>query len=160
MKDAVRLSTVHLICGKIGSGKSHYAAALTQAEGAVIFGCDEITLLLPPLGERHDEVTEKLREWLAGKAAQVALRGVPVILDWGFWQADYRKRMTSFFRERGLAVCWHYIDVSDDILRRHVMRRNESGGGYFVDEGLMQKCLSLFEPPDRAEMDEWVIPEE
>ena len=160
MENGARPAAVHLICGKICSGKSHYAAALTQAEGAVIFGCDEITLLLPPLGEAHDQVTERLRAWLADKAAEVAQRGVSVILDWGFWQAAYRRRMTAYFQDRGLAVRWHYIDADGDTLRRHIQRRNESGGGYFVDEGLMQKCLSLFEPPDRAEMDEWVIPEE
>jgi len=154
------MAAVYLICGKICSGKSHYARALADRENAVILSCDEITLLLPDLGERHDEITGALRALLMEKAARIAQCGCAVILDWGFWQASYRRETAAFFHQRGVPARWHYIDVSDETLRAHIRRRNAAGGGYFVDEGLLNKCLALFEPPDRAEMDAWIVPEE
>ena len=152
-------ATVHLICGRICSGKSHYAAALREKEGGVILGCDEFTLLLPDLGSLHDEVTGRLRALLMEKAAEIALNGCPVILDWGFWQAAYRRDTTAYFRGRGVPVRWHYIAAGEDALRRHIEARNAAGTGYYVDEGLYRKCLSLFEAPAREEMDEWIVPE-
>lgn len=152
---------VHLICGKIASGKSYYARSLSAREGAVILSCDEITLLLPDLKERHDAVTGAIRGLLMEKAAVIARGGCPVILDWGFWTDSYRRETAAYFEKRQVPVRWHYIDVSDETLRRHIAERNarQDESAYFVDEGLLGKCLSLFEAPKRQEMDEWIVPE-
>ena len=153
--------TVHLICGMICSGKSYYARALEKSTGAVTLSCDEITLLFPPLYEKHDEVTKKLRALLMEKAAAVAAGGCHVILEWGFWQRAYRQEVTAFFREKGLPVRWHYVAADENTLRRHIRRRNAEGASdvYAVDEGLLDKCLSLFEAPAKDEVDEWIVPE-
>ena len=154
--------TAHLICGMICSGKSHYAKALRERTGAVILSCDEITLLFPPLGEKHDEVTAGLRALLLEKAADVARGGCDVILEWGFWQRAYRRETEAYFLSRGIPVRRHYIAASEETLRRHIAKRNqeENGpGAYYVDEGLLNKCLSLFEPPLPEETDEWIVPE-
>ena len=48
-----------LICGRICSGKSHYAALLHDRENAVILSCDELTFALfdGQLGEAHDRIS-------------------------------------------------------------------------------------------------------
>ena len=81
-----------------------------------------------------------------------------VILDWGFWTRAWRLEAGSFFSDRGIAHEWHYIDVSDEIWRESIARRNRAvlageDDSSFVDDGLLEKLQSLFEPPEPGEMD-------
>ena len=84
--------------------------------------------------------------------------GADVILDWGFWTRAWRLEADSFFSDQGIAHEWHYIDVSDEVWRESIARRNRAvlageDGSYFVDEGLLEKLQGLFEPPEPGEMD-------
>ena len=90
--------TVHLICGKLCSGKTRYAGKLQALTGAVCLSCDEIEydLFHHELGERYDAVAADIKRYLHKKAVEIARAGCPVILDWGFWQ-----RAERTFRDRG-----------------------------------------------------------
>lgn len=152
------MADVHLICGKICAGKSTYAHALAKEKNAVILSVDEITTLLSEdLGERHDEIARRIRLYLMDKAAQIAACGCPVILDWGFWTKDMRRETDGYLRERGISPVWHYLAVSDKVWAERIEKRNGCRGAadYFVDEGLREKCLRLFEPPRPEEIQVW-----
>ena len=156
---------MHLICGKICSGKSYYARELARRENAVILSCDDLMLgLYPPLlGDRHDEVAAKAREYLHARALDILRTGTSVILDWGFWKKDDRQRVQQFYEEKGLKVHWHYMDTSDEVLLERIDLRNEQvlagrNRSYYVDEGLFRKMTFNFEKPDNGEMDEnWIV---
>ena len=53
------------------------------------------------------------------------------------------------------------IDIDDDTWNRNIEERNkrieEGNGGsdFYMDEGLLNKLLSMFETPDKAEIDVW-----
>ena len=150
------MSKIILICGAICSGKSTLARALAKRDNAVILSNDELTKAVGEcLGDRHDAIARRMQLYLRGKAVEIARAGVSVILEWGFWRKSDRDEITGFLRGRGVPFEWHYMDVSPEQLRRNAARRNAHPGpsDYIVDEGLLQKCLSAFEPPEAGEMD-------
>lgn len=153
---------VILICGKIASGKSFYCENLRKSENAVVLSCDEITLgiLGKDLGEKHDEYTDRIKEYLYTKSLEIIGIGTNVILDWGFWKKADRSFARSFFESRNIHCEFHYIDVSDNTWKANVEKRNcevlnGRSNAYYVDEGLMKKLNALFEAPQKSEIDVW-----
>jgi predicted kinase len=156
------MAKVILVCGKICSGKTTYAKALKAETRAVVLSADEIVLSLfgEFLGDEHDAVVEKSKQYLLNLAAEIARAGADVILDFGFWTRAERRAVREFFAEKSVAAQWHYLNIPQDKWRRNVARRNSEykpgGGSYYVDETLAAKCEALFEPPERPEIDVWV----
>ena len=151
------MAKVILICGTICSGKTTYAKKLMEKSPAALLSMDELMLsLFPPcLGDRHEEISAKCREYLLGRAVDIANAGLDVILDWGFWTRADRMGITEFFRARNVETRWHYVAADEKTLDEHIAKRNALGdaGAYFVDENLKRKCLDRFEEPARGEMD-------
>lgn len=154
------MSKIYLICGKICSGKSYYAARLAREKNAVILSCDELSKLFGEsgLGEDHDAIMVKVKQYLLQKARDILACGTDVILEWGFWIKEERTVMEQKLQEWQIAHEWHYLDISEECLKKHIEKRNANPGpsDYFVDEGLLQKCLGLFEAPERSEIDVWM----
>lgn len=151
------MAKVWLICGVICSGKSTLAREIAAREGAVILSCDELTKALgDDLGSLHDTIAARAQVYLRKKTVELVHVGVSVILDWGFWRAADRAAMSEYLGEKGIEYEWRYMDVSPGQLRRNIERRNAHPGAsdYFVDDGLLQKCLSIFEPPTDEELTE------
>ena len=150
------MATVYLICGKICSGKSTLAKSLAREKNAVILSCDEIMRLFPqPEGdEAYAAVSEKVKSCLLQKAADIAACGANVVLDWGFWRKAERVETAGFFARKNISCLWYYLDIPDDRWRENIACRNAHPGpsDYFVDDGLTQKCLRLFETPDAEEI--------
>lgn len=160
------MARVILICGKIASGKTFYCQRLMEntqsAYGTplVRLSLDELTTRIGDLGELHDRVSAAAQAYLLDRAADIVRAGVDVILDWGFWTRARRQEASQFFRERGIAVQWHYIHVSEARWKENIQKRNAAvlageSSDYFVDEGLKQKLLAAFEEPGREEIDVW-----
>lgn len=151
------------ICGKICCGKSTYAQKLRIENKAVILSIDEITLSLfgQHLGEKHDEITGKTQEYLLQKSVEIIETGINVILDWGFWLKKRRDDARNFFADRGIECEFHYIDISDEVWQERLAKRNKAvsdgeTSAYFVDDNLAAKFESLFEAPDKDEIDIWI----
>ena len=159
------MSTIHLICGKICSGKSHYAARLAQRENAVILSCDELSLALFPegLGTAHDAMMTRAHAYLHDRAMDILRAGTDVILEWGFWKRADRESAGRFYASEGVNVVWHYMDAQDSVLEKRIGLRNrrvlEDGDrSYYVDEGLFKKMDALFEAPDASETGKnWIV---
>lgn len=151
---------VIMMCGKICSGKTTYAQRLRVERGAALLSVDEITLALFGLyvGEKHDEYVEKTERYLYNKSLEILEIGKDVILDWGFWTRDERRYAREFYRSRGFNCELHYIDIDDDVWHERLEKRNrevEAGRllAYPVDENLAAKFASIFEAPEKAEID-------
>ena len=157
------MGKVILICGKICSGKSHYARKLK--ENAVILSTDEITydLINNEQGEFYNIFVERANRYLKKKAVEIANVGANVILDWGFWTSKDRQEISEFFKLNNVQYEWHYIDIPSDKWKNQIEERNrkieEGNGGsdFYLDEGLMSKLSSIFEEPNSEEMDVWYI---
>ncbi|MDD6050795.1 MAG: ATP-binding protein [Clostridiales bacterium] len=157
------MGKVYLICGKICSGKSYYAKTLKEKHHAVILSTDEATyaLIHNEQGEFYDVFAQRVNRYLARKAVEICQAGANVILDWGFWTRENRTAISAYFKSHGTSCEWHYIDIDDDTWKRNIEERNQrieegnGGSDFYVDAGLLNKLLSMFETPDRDEMDVW-----
>ena len=150
------------VCGKICSGKTYYCNKLKARGSAVLLSCDEILweLFHHEEGDRHDGIVLDIKRYLQKKAAESAGAGCDVILDWGFWKRAERERVKEYFGALGIESEWHYIDINDEDWHVNINERNakiESGkcSDYYVDDGLLGKFNSLFEMPDKSEIDFW-----
>ena len=155
------MAAVHLICGKICVGKSTFAHALANEKSAVILSCDEIMTLFPqPEGdEAYAVVSMKVKAYLLQKAAEIVGSGTDVILDWGFWQKAERAETDAYFARKSIPATWYYLDIGQAQWQERIAGRNAAPGpaDYYVDEGLLQKCVRLFEAPDAEEARAWHI---
>ena len=155
---------VYLICGKICSGKSFYVNKLKNETGAVVLSCDELTsdLFDNNLGDKHDAMMVRVHRYLHKKAAEIALSGSPVILEWGFWRKADRVYAKEYYVNQNIPVEFHYIDISDEDWQKNIEARNRAVANgettdYALDEGLLQKLISLFEAPSPDEIDVWYV---
>ena len=154
------------ICGKIGCGKTYYANRLKEQEHAVILSTDEVTYDLTnnQQGEGYDEFARRVNLYLRKKAVEIVNAGCTVILDWGFWTKENRKEIKRYGENNGVLVEMHYIDIDDKTWYENIEKRNNEvisgngGSSFYVDEGLLNKVSSLFEIPEKKEIDIWYKP--
>jgi len=154
------MAKVILICGKLCSGKSTYAHKIRCKNRSIILSVDDIMISLfgQSLGEKHDEYAKRIKDYLFNKSLDLIENGVDVILDWGFWKKEDRENAKDFYRKRNIEAELHYIDVDDEQWRELINRRNNAVSiseidAYYVDDNLINKFLSLFEIPDKEEID-------
>ena len=154
------------ICGKIGCGKTYYANRLKEQEHAVILSTDEVTYDLTnnQQGDGYDEFAIRVNLYLRKKAVEIVNAGCTVILDWGFWTKENRKEIKRDGENNGVLVEMHYIDIDDKTWYENIEKRNNEvisgngGSSFYVNEGLLNKVSSLFEIPEKEEIDIWYKP--
>lgn len=157
------MARVILICGKICSGKTYYARQIKSKENAVILSTDEATydLINNEQGEFYNIFAARVNRYLRKKAVEIVNAGTNIILDWGFWTSSDRVEISEFFKTNGVQYEWHYIDVDDTIWYMNITERNkrieEGNGGcdFYIDDGLLKKLLSMFEKPQKEDIDVW-----
>lgn len=154
------MAKVIMVCGKICSGKSTYAERLRRENNAVLLSIDEIMLAMfgQYVGEMHDEYVARTEKYLFGKSLEIVESGINVVLDWGVWTKAERAEARKFYQSRGIVYELHYIDISDEVWRKRIAKRNKaiSEGrldAYCVDENLAAKFGAIFEPPADEEID-------
>lgn len=163
MKKFISSPKVYMTCGKICSGKTTYAQKLRQKNKAVVLSIDEIMLSMfaQDAGDKHDYYVEKLKEYLFKKSLEIIESGINVVLDWGFWTKTERNYARKFYADHKVACEFHFIEVDDEEWKKRIEKRNLSvghneGAAYYVDEGLAQKFVEIFEKPEPSEIDVWV----
>ena len=154
------MAKVYLICGKICCGKTTYAEKLCAENNAILLSVDEITLALfgQHCGDKHDEYVERTEKYLLNKSLELIQKDINVVLDWGFWTKAKRLAVKEFYESRGIEYEFHYIDVSDEIWKYRLNKRNnavlaEETSAYYVDDNLAAKFASIFEVPSEDEID-------
>ena len=155
------MAKIIALCGKICCGKTYYAHQIKDKEKAIILSCDELTNVIfdNNLGDKHDEITFRIYNYLKKKSVELVNIDCTVILDWGFWSSDNRSSLTEFYRSNDINCEWHYIDVDDQTWHKNIEERNrrilngECSSDYYLDEGLIRKLLSLLEKPSKDEID-------
>lgn len=157
------MAKVYMMCGKICSGKSTHAAELRKLHKAVVLSVDEITLALfdQNAGDKLDDYVARAEKYLYDKSLEIIECGINVILDWGFWTNRERNEAREFYGSKNIENEFHYIDIPDEEWYRRLDKRNKAvmenkTSAYYVDEGLAEKFKSIFEIPDRSEIDVWI----
>lgn len=148
--------TLHLLCGKIASGKSTLAARLAAAPGTVLIVEDEWLARLHP-GEiatiaDYARVSARLLDAI-GPHIQALLRaGVCVVLDFHANTVERRAWAKSLFEGAGADHRLHYLRQSDATCRARLRTRNAAGTHeYEVSDDQFDIFTAYFIEPDPAE---------
>jgi len=146
------MKKIILLIGPVCCGKTTYARSLPDT---MLISCDQLMQTLFPegCGEHHDRLAARARGYLLSLARQCADAGVTPVVDFGFWTPALRREAIDALD--GCELDWRWLRISDAEWARRIAKRNaaiEAGkadpSDYYVDEGLLEKCRSLFIPPE------------
>ena len=119
---------LHLLCGKIASGKSTLSAKLGSLPGTVVVSEDHwlAALFANEMQSISDYVQYSLRLRNAMKPHLVSLlkAGLSVVLDFPANTPTNREWMMSIVKESGASNRLHYLKVSDEICKSRLRDRN------------------------------------
>ncbi|HEX5737195.1 MAG TPA: ATP-binding protein [Hydrogenophaga sp.] len=156
------MSTVHIVYGPQGAGKSTYALALCERERAMRLSIDAWMAELfgpdvPQQGTMGWIMTRvarcESRIWQT--AREVAQKGLPVVLDLGFMRANDRARFASLAAQEGLPVQRHFVSADAGVRRARVRERNQVRGATFAFEvtpAMFDAMDPHFEAPSTEEL--------
>jgi uncharacterized protein (TIGR02246 family) len=148
--------TLHLICGKMASGKSTLAGRLASEPNTVLISEDEWLSRLYP-GEittltDYVRFTARLRDVMGIHVETLLRAGNSVVLDFPANTLDSRQWMSDIYRNAGVVHCLHYLDVSDEECKTRLSRRNEDGSHRFnTSEAESNTIASDFVAPSSDE---------
>lgn len=150
------LATLHLLCGKIASGKSTLAKELALAPNAAILSEDRWLADLYPGDIKtvpdYIRCAANLRNAVGPHVTELLRIGVSVVLDFPANTVANRKWMMSLLNSVKSGHVLHFLDVPDDVclLRLHA-RNAASAHAFIVDDSEFHLITSYFEAPQQEE---------
>lgn len=147
---------LHLMCGKIGSGKSSLARILGEAPGTIVLSEDRwlATLYGDDMSSIGDYVRNaaRLRDAMHPHVVGLLAAGVSVVLDFPANTIDSRAWLRSLVDETGVHHVLHYLDVPDAVCKARLRERNASGTHAFkVSDAQFDQITEYFVPPSEDE---------
>lgn len=148
------MADVYIMCGKVGSGKTTYATEFVETIGGVVLSVDEWMLTAygrdVPCSE-HKSYVDRIKEGLFRDGHKILRRGIPIILDFGFWTKDERDAARVAFSEYEVQLV--YMDVDDEVLYERVASRNKAGRAldYHMSRETHEALNRRFEEPSDVE---------
>ena len=145
-------STVYLICGFLGAGKTTYSKKLAQNTGAVHLNPDDVCMqkYKPQEYENNWEACfANTLDFLWQKVASYITQNQDVIFDMGFWSKSSRQNAIAKIRQMGGEPIIHYIYAPDFILKQRLMTRS----GKIAEQNLLnfEIIKKSFEAPEQDE---------
>ncbi|MEQ4450670.1 AAA family ATPase [Kosakonia sp. YIM B13605] len=129
-------ATLHLLCGKIASGKSTLASELAKTPCTVVLREDSWLSLLfkDAMTTVEDYVfySAKLKSAIKPHAIALLGAGVNVVLDFPANTLASRQWMMSIVKESGAPHLLHYLSVDDEICKARLRQRNAAGDHDFA----------------------------
>ena len=147
---------LHLLSGKIASGKSTLARQLADQDGTVRINEDRWLSVLYE-GEMHslsDYVARaaRLRAVMGPHVVELLRSGVSVVLDFPANTRDFRAWMKHIIDEAGCDHALHVLDTPEALCRERLKQRNESGLHEFrVTEEQFDLFSQHYQPPEPDE---------
>ncbi|MFM0733971.1 ATP-binding protein [Paraburkholderia sediminicola] len=153
LKGAVVL---HMVCGKIASGKSTLTKHLACTENALIISEDVWMAHLYPgevlALEDYVRCSGRIRRVLSDHVRGLLSAGVSVILDFPFNTVDSRAWARELLSGTGVEHRLHFLDVSDEVCKIRLSARNASGEHPFeTTDAEFDQITQYFVPPSATE---------
>ncbi len=149
-------AVLHLLCGKIASGKSTLARQLAQAPGCVLICEDQwLAQLYPQMIHSIADYllhARRLGETLGPLVVAMLQAGTSVVLDFPANTLAQRAWLRSLADQAQVSHRLHWLNVNEDICRDRLHVRNNQGEHPFAtsDEQFELIC-SHFVPPQADE---------
>lgn len=147
---------LHAFCGKIASGKSSLAATLANAPQTVLIGEDLLLSRLYP-GEiatidDYVRAATRLRNAIGPHLEKLLRTGLNIVLDFQANTPVARAWIRSVVERAGADHVLHYLDVSDEVCKSRLAKRNATGAHeYQVSEADFELFNSYVVPPASTE---------
>jgi len=147
---------LHLLCGKIASGKSTLAAQLAQEPGTVLISEDVwlAGLYASDLTTLADYVrsSERIRAVVAPHVSELLRAGVSVVLDFPANTPQTRQWMHGLIALPGVHHHLHLLEATDAQCRTRLHHRNAAADHAFkVTDAQFDQISRHFSPPDPEE---------
>lgn len=147
---------LHILCGKIASGKSTLAARLATEPGNVLIAEDAWlnALFAEELQTLQDyrRCSLRLRSIMAPHVTALLKIGVSVILDFPANTHDQRRWFKEIVEMSGVSHNLHFLDVRDEVCLTRMRARNVAGDHPFaVTDAQFHEFTSYFTAPSADE---------
>jgi predicted kinase len=160
MLQIIKCSILHLICGLPGSGKTTLSKSIAASTGAIRFSPDEwIKDIWNDKAESEGNQFRDQIEQLQWKMAKFMLQNsIDVIIEWGTWGRSEREKLRDEAKALGSKVKFYYLNVSRDILKERVLKRNQhiDQHQFYVPEkeidNFLDDCFNSFQIPTVEEL--------
>jgi len=133
------VGTLHMVCGKIASGKSTLAKQLALTPRTVLISEDTWLAQLYPTELRtlsdYALLSGRIRTAMGTHIAALLKAGTSVVLDFPSNNPQTRAWARSIFEGANALHFLHYIDVPDEMCRSRLHARNQSGEHPFQTTG-------------------------
>lgn len=153
---ATEKPTLHLLCGKIASGKSTLSAELSARPMTIVISEDQWLARLYA-GEMRDvadyvRCSAKLREAMAPHLITLLQAGMSVVLDFPANTLANRQWMKGIVDASGADNRLYFLDVPDDVCKARLRARNQAGEHDFAaTDAQFDVITRFFVPPTEAE---------
>jgi predicted kinase len=150
MKEPERKSTVYLIVGFVGAGKTSFAKKLEKESGALRFTKDEWIISIfghDPRIDNFDKYDERIMNLAFDIAFKCVEAGIDVILDDGFWVRSQRDEMRDRIKKAGANCQIYYVKCSEETVKKRIRKRNEkpTEDVFLVDEAMYDSLKKYFD---------------
>ena len=152
--------TLHLLCGKIASGKSTLAAELGARPDTLLISEDAFMAALYPgeiqTLEDFRVRSARLEAALEPHVAAILREGLSVVLDFHANTRARRDWARAIVEQASADAILHWIDVPDDVCKTRLRARNAAGSHeYQTSDAMFDQFTAHFRPPEADE--NWVV---
>ncbi|MCJ8313301.1 MAG: ATP-binding protein [Saccharospirillaceae bacterium] len=151
------MTTIHILNGTIGSGKTTYAKQIEAKSNAVRFTVDEWMLVLFGEADMERDVFESKIKFLETQFKTLAEsfinNNVDVIMDFGGWGKSDRDQMRVWANTLNCELNMVYFDTPFDVCKSRVLKRTQAKteNNYMFDEQTIDTLFGFFEIPEANE---------